>query len=309
MKGKYIFKSNGVTLAESENIITTNGRDIINQFLTNGVADWAGTLTVGVLYSTPTVSDTQLAYEVYRTKVTSKSYITTSGSNQMVIKGTCSPGLVASIYEIGIIPTNLIQSTQKDNYQISDFSEIYGSSGSSAWLVGGSVSTASYRTLDSSGNSRSGSYNVTIPSGSVGINYLTTPIGISNYTTNDYAQFLYYIPTTSAGTSSVSFTLTDDQGYTWKTTTASINSSVSGYYTASVSLSASPTSGFDYVLSSITASVWGGAASPSFDNLKLMSGDVKTNVQNLVSRSSASAPIITTLYGQPLEIEYYLTVN
>jgi hypothetical protein len=307
--GKYIFKSNGEIIAEKNNLITANGRDIINQFLAGATNEWAGNIAVGVLYSAPTTSDTQLAYEVYRTPVTTKSYITTSGSNQIVVKATCSPMLVASIYEIGLIPRNTIDSDSKDSFQISDFSEIYGTSSSSNWLTGGSLATASYRALAGIGTSRTGSYNVIIPSGSVGITTLANTVDISSYTTTDYAQFLYYIAASATGTSSVVFTLTDDQGYNWQTSVASLNSAATGYYTASVNLSSSPNTNFDYNLNSITASVFGGAASPNFDHLKLMSGDARVSFENLVSRSAQNTPIVTTTYGQPLEIEYYLTVN
>lgn len=307
MYGKYIFKSNGEIIAESKNILTNNGKSVINQYLGDATNEWAGTMAVGVFYTAAAATDTQLQYEVYRTPVTSKSYITTSGS-QIVVKATCDPTLVASIYEIGIIPQNYINTLSKDNYVLTDFSEITGSPASGAWLIGGTANTASYRSLAGLGTSRSGAYNIIVPSGSVAISNLTNSVDFSPYNTNDYVSLLYYISATAAGTSSVSFTFTDDNGVTWQSANASLNSAATGYYTASLALN-TPGTNFDYNVVSITASVWGGAASPNFDNLKMMSGDVKTNLEQLVSRSACATPIVTTTYGQPLEIEYYLTVN
>lgn len=308
MNGKYIFKSNGEVIAESKNILTTNGRSIINQFLGGQTNDWAGVIALGALYSSATIADTQLNYEVSRAQVTSKSYITTSGSNQLVIKATFPNTLALSVYEIGVLPSGLYGINQLDNYPLSDFSEVYSGTASSAWLVGSSSTTASYVSLSALNISRSGTYNVTIPTGSVGI-YYPTALYMSDYTTNDYLQLLYYNPASATGTTSAKFVLTDDLGNTWTTTTTSL-STASGYYSASFLLSASPNANFDYSISTITASVFGtSTASPSFDMLKIMLGAQKISLEQLVSRSSASTAIVSTVYGQPLEIEYYLTVN
>jgi hypothetical protein len=310
MQGRYIFKSNGVVIAESKNILTTNGRDIINQYLAGLTTEWAGSMAVGSLYSSATINDTQLSYEVIRQPITTKSYITTSGSNQLVIKSTFPAPLVMSIYEIGIIPQNLLNTDMGDNFFITDFSETYGSTASSSWQVGSSASTASYTPLSSTLISRSGSYNLTIPTGSIGISNFNSILDISNFTTNDYLNLLYYIPASATGTTSVKFILTDTNGLIWTSSTTALNVSSSGYFSASFSLNGVQTSGFNNSLATVTASVFGtSTASPSFDMLKIQSSLPKSSLQNLVSRSSSSAAIITTTFGQPLEIEYYLTVN
>jgi hypothetical protein len=310
MNGNYVFKLNGNIIAESKNILTTNGRDIINQYLAGLTNEWAGSMVIGALYSSATVGDTQLSYELSRQPVTTKSYITTSGSNQLVIKASFSPNLIASIYEIGIVPQNSAMASQTDNFFITDFSEVYSSTASSSWLIGSSLSTASYQPLTGNTVSRSGLYNITIPSGSVATNNLSALSDISNFTTSDYLSLLYSVPASATGTTSAKFILTDTNGVTWSSSTASLTTSASGYYSASLSLSASQGSGFNYSLAIITASVFGtSTASPSFDMLKIQSSSPKTSLQNLISRSTSSTGIITTTYGQPLEIEYYLTVN
>jgi len=310
MNGNYVFRSNGKIIAESKNILTTNGRDIINQYLAGLTNEWAGSMVIGALYSSATVGDTQLSYELSRQPVTTKSYITTSGSNQLVIKASFSPNLIASIYEIGIVPQNSAMANLTDNFFITDFSEVYSSTASSSWLIGSSLSTASYQPLTGNTVSRSGLYNITIPSGSVATNNLSALSDISNFTTSDYLSLLYSVPASATGTTSAKFILTDTNGVTWSSSTASLTTSASGYYSASFSLSASQGSGFNYSLAIITASVFGtSTASPSFDMLKIQSSNPKTSLQNLISRSTSSTGIITTTYGQPLEIEYYLTVN
>jgi len=83
----------------------------------------------------------------------------------------------------------------------------------------------------------------------------------------------------------------------------------SGYFTASVVLSASPSSAFNYDVETISASSSTISGIIYLDSLKLMAGDTKTQEEQLVSRTSSSAALVTTKYGQPTEIEYYLTVT
>ena len=148
-------------------MITANGIDMINRFLAQGVQDWAGTVVVGALYTQSASTDTTLAYEISRAPITLKIYSPSgtyvngaiSGSNQIVVKASLDPILVGSIYEIGIVPQNSFQANTKDNFFLTDFSETFGTSGSSDWVSG----TASLNKTLYPG-SRLGNYNISLNS-------------------------------------------------------------------------------------------------------------------------------------------------
>lgn len=305
IKGKYIFKQNGEIIAEKENILTSNGINMINRYLTDSAVDWAGSIAVGALYTVSASTDTSLAYEVGRSNVQLKTYRTTSGSNQIILKASLDPQLIASIYEIGVYPQNLDPSSLADNYYISDFSEIFGSSSVSSWKIGSSVATAT-NTLTRN-TSRSGTYNILVPTGSVayrsGFN-----LDISDFDQNDYLQVLYFVSATSTAPS-LSVSLKDSASLAWNSSTAALTTSATGYYTASLSLTSLPDAGFSGLLDSVTLSLSGGTGSVTFDSIKIMSGNPKNVEEILVSRSSSTSPLIIKQYGQAVDIEYYLTVT
>jgi len=311
IKGKYVFKVNGEVVFEKENVITQNGIDMINRYLAQSVQDWAGTVVVGALGTTSASTDTSLAYEISRSPVILRTYSPSgtyvngavSGSNQIVIKASLDPLLIGSIYEIGIIPQNFTQTSTKNNFYLTEFDEIYGTSGLSDWISSGASAN---KTLYAS--SRFGNYNITLTAGSV-VSRSNFDLDFTDYNTNDFLQLLYFA-TGAAPSASVIFSFTDTSGNSWVAPTITLNPGASGYFTASTLLSNSPASAFNYSVSTISASAGSAISGVIYlDSLKLMAGDAKTTEEQLVSRTSSSAGLVTTKYGQPTEIEYYLTVT
>lgn len=302
LKGKYIFRSNGEILFEGENIITQNGALMINKYLSNSAVDWAGSIGIGVLYTNSASTDTKLAYEIYRTPITLKSYLTSSGSNQIALKATLDKDLSAQIYEIGVFPLNYIGGADKDNFVITKFDE---TDITAPWYIGPSESVYSQANLTST-NSRIGLYNAVVPSGST--LFKSCVLDLSNYNQLDYLDFLYYI---SASMTSPSLVVKfyDNNNYTW-TSSTTLTTPSAGYYSASLSMSSIPTSGYNYsFINKIAFQLLGGSGSVEFDCLKFMSGAAKPAELKLVSRKSASAALITKTKGQPVDVEYYLTVT
>jgi len=288
--------------------LTANGIEMINKYLANAAADWAGTIAVGALYSVSASTDTALSYEISRSPVTLKAYSassSTSASNQIILKATLDPLLIGQIYEIGVFPQNQVNASEVDNFYFTEFDEVYGTSASSDWAVGSSVATATRVAL--SGSSRFGSYNISVPTASVatrsGFN-----TDISDFTTNDFAQILYYVGASSTSPS-LTLVFTDTDAVTWTTPVKLLSTAATGYYSASIALSNTPSTNFNYAVDRVTASFTGGNGSILLDSLKLMTGALKGSEEKLVSRTSSSAALVTTKYGQPLEIEYYLTVT
>lgn len=297
LKGKYVFKLNNEIISEGENIITQNGSYMINRYLANSSTDWAGSMAVGILGTTSASTDTTLAYEVYRTPITLKSYISGS-SNQLAFKATLSPNLIAQIYEVGIIPLNHIVGANKDNYVLSSFDEIN-------WKTGSSLETVTSASQISS-NTRSGNFNIS----SSAVGYATNSnfySNISAYNTNDFLQLLYYVPT--AGTSpSITITFTDSNSASWSTPATLLTTTSSGFYSASIALTNSPDLGFNYNINNIIIKLAGGTGTIQYDCLKIMSGATKPPELKLVSRKSSTTPLIIKTLGQSVDIEYYLTV-
>jgi hypothetical protein len=310
IKGRYVFKVNGEIVFEKDNVITQNGIEVINRYLAQSVQDWAGTIVVGALGTTSASTDTSLSYEISRTPIVLKTYSPSgtyvngavSGSNQIILKGSLDPLLVGSIYEIGIVPQNFIQTSTKNNFYLTQFDEIYGTSGTSDWI---SSAASANKTLYAS--SRFGNYNITLTAGSV-VSRSNFNLDVNNYNTSDYLQLLYFA-TGAAPSASVIFSFTDTSGNSWVAPTITLNPGASGYFTASTLLSNSPASAFGYIIDTISASSSTISGIIYLDSLKLMSGDNKTIEDQLISRTSSSAALVTTKYGQPTEIEYYLTVT
>jgi len=309
IKGKYVISSNGEVLAESENMITTNGLTVINQYLSNALPSWAGSIAVGSLGSTATSSTTTaLQYEFLRTPVLLKTYRTVSGVNQIVLKATLDPTLVFQAYEIGVFPMTVNYATFVDHYQISDFSELY--SGSSAWYINTTPATSA----SSSPTPRVGSLTVRLPSGSViyapGAS-TTTSISINTdpYTAADGINLLYYV-SSSISSGSLTVYLGDDtaSGANVWTASTTVSSVASGaFYSSSLQFATKPTNFSDNVTS--VSVQFAGSGTMYLDHMKIVTGDAKSNDYKLVSRTASATPIITKSYGQPMDIEYYLQVT
>jgi hypothetical protein len=303
LKGKYIFSSNGEILFEGENIITTNGALMINRYLANSSVEWAGTLAIGALGTTSASTDTKLGYEIYRTPITLKSYISSGSVNQIAMKATLDTNIVAKIYEVGVIPLSHIVGAYKDNLILTPFSEQdpFG-----YWLNGTSESTAS-TAIYNSASSRVDKYNVSASNTSVTVktNFYQN---LSAFNTNDFLQLLYAV--TASGTSpSLTITLLDSASNAWTSQTVVLPTSSVGYYSASLAMPNSAASGFTYNLNKIKLSLVGGTGTTEYDALKFMSGATLPPELKLVSRKSSTTPIITKTAGQPVDIEYYLTVT
>jgi hypothetical protein len=314
--GKYIFKSNGQIVAEKNNILTASGINAINLYLVGSIVDWAGSIALGSQYTVTASTDQRLAFEVSRSPVATKTYV--PSTKQIVVKATVDPTFVGSIYEIGIVPQNNLGNSVRNNTFVSDFNETYTSassynSPSSLWTSGANLSSLSTASLSSF--SRAGTYSIQINTSSVAyLNNLSINGSRYSYLSvpSDYIDLLYYVPQgqTNATSPNLTFIFADLNSNTWKSVTSALPISSSGYQTASFALSNAPDTNFNYTIYSVTASFSGGISKNiTLDSLRLRSGTLFVPDELLLSRASSSVALFTTSYGQPLEIEYYLTVT
>ena len=309
VKGKYVVSSNGKVLAESENMITSNGLTVINQYLSNSIPSWAGSIAVGALSSVSTASSTTaLQHEFLRIPVLLRTYRTVSGTNQIVLKATLDPTSVFQAYEIGVFPMTVNNQSFVDHYEVTDFSELY--SGSSAWYIGSTPAT----TASSSPTPRIGTLAVRLPSGSTifspGASTTTAySITTDSYTAQDCVSLLYYVSSSiSSGSLTVYFGDDTASGANVWTASTTISSVASGaFYSSSLQFATKPTS-FSNNVTSVSVQ-FAGSGTAYLDQMKIVTGDAKTNDYKLLSRTASATPIITKSYGQPMDIEYYLQVT
>jgi len=309
ISGKYVISSNGKVLAESPNIITSSGLYSINRFLvgTSNTKTWAGTMKVGASYTATSTSDTLLAYETRWSPTSGLKY--NSGSITLSAQFN---NFVGEIYEIGIVP----QTNFSQGIPVTDFSEQY-TTASSYWFtpLSGNMNVRQYALTDYTiGNSRYGSTSVWAKTGSA--YYLDTTGGFdtSNWSTSAsvYLDLLYFVPKDSIGgtTPSLTFILTDVLGAKWTTSTSALNVSSSGYKKIAIQLGANKDATYLNSFKTITASFFGGTGSISLDALYYRANQINDSDQALLSRTSASAPILQIVkQPQTIQIDYYLQVT
>lgn len=294
INGYYVIKSGDEFVASSKNLITTSGYETINKYLAGAYKTWGEYLAIGIFVTktSASASDTQLEYEVERYPVNLRSYATVSGSNQILFKANLPNTLVASITDIGLFNgTN----NSKDNFMISDFSELTGSV--TSW-----TSTASL-----AANSKYGASNVYTRTAGTVIANTDINLDLSSYTATDYASLLIYCPATASGKFQLSFLDTD--GYYWNTASGTASAAGGSWMLVTIPFTNQPATGFNYSVNSMSINfVTTSTASLLFDCLKLNSGVTKYTDSNVISRTIFSKPIAKD-YGKPMQIEYYVQVT
>jgi len=291
LKGTYIFKQGGVEIGRSENIITTNGKSTIIQYLANSSYDWASTIAVGAIPTTATVNDITMKYEVARTPVTLKSYVIGS-PNLIIVKGTLASTLAANIYEIGVFPYNTGQVFgTRDQLIIDDFSNLTN------WT--GTYTSNSYA-AQSPYSPRIGLNSIVIPANTTVTNSLAS-VNLAQYSTIDTLDILVNVTSGQSGTLNVVFT--DVNGLT---ATVPYTFNGSGYQVLS---NVFPSSIFALsAISSIAITTVGSNSSITVDALRVSVNAEVAASTGLISRSVLTTPI-AKIYGIPLDIEYYVQLS
>lgn len=303
-KGTYVFKQNGIEVGRSSNLITTNGRKMILEYLSKSRTDWSVDMAIGALSTTPTAADTQLNYETGRYPVTLKSFMSantiTGDPDLIVVRSVIPASIYANIYEIGTyaVSAGNSGSSGKNNFIITDFTDL------TAWSVtsGNGVTVVSF-TAQLSSSPRIGGNSVSISTSTVyTASNISIPLG--NYNQLDTLDILMYnsvggvmtvkLTDISGITQTLSYTLPTNSGYF----------SISTLFDSSLSLnSGSPISDFTYLTGiQITTD---STASVTIDAIKTSSAAEISVEESLVSKSVLGTPI-GKLYNVPLDVEYYI---
>ena len=301
LKGTYVFKQDGIEIGRSNNIITTNGTRAILQHLTGSTLEWAASISVGAINTTPTTSDLSLKYEMARSPVTLKSYIPGT-PNLIVVKGTIAANVVGNIYEVGVFPQNTAQIFGgRDQLIIDDFSIL------PSWYINGESTIANstlYNTFaaQSPYSPRIGAHSINLPANSTLASY-NQSISLSKYSSLDTLDLLVNVPVGSSGGLTIS--LTDVNGvsaYFYEY----IFGSVTGYQVISMQLPSNIST--LSTISTIQISTIGTNSSIVVDAVRVsVLSEIGANT-GIVSRSVLTSPI-AKIYGVPLDLEYYLQIS
>ena len=291
LKGTYVFKQNGKEIARSKNIITTNGKNAILQYLSGSITDWAAGFAVGAINTATNINDTSLYYEIARSAITLKSYKTGS-PNLIIIKGTIDKAVSANIYEIGIYPAaNESVFGKRNLFIINDFSDITNWSG---------VYTSNEFVAQNTLSPRIGSYSITMDANSVISNYEILA-NFSQYNVIDTIDILVNVPPDQSG--QLDLILTDNTG---TSKTLSYNFLNPGYQVLSQNITNDILN--LSTISEISLQTTGTNSSITVDAIKVSINQELGPLTSLVSRSALTTPI-AKIYGESLDIEYYVELS
>ena len=297
MKGTYIYKQNGIEIGRSENVITTDGKKSILQYLAGTNRDWASHMVIGSINTAATTSDQTLYYEVARSPINLKSFSSTSPN--LIVKSTFEPYFAANIYEVGIYPaSNSATFGVRNDLIINDFSS------QSAWTDSGSAITGQWTEYlaQSPTSPRIGMYSLTVPSNKTYTNS-STYFDLRSYTTVDTLDLLLGPITTTSDPKNFTVKFTNSAGDYASlvySLSANVNWQVKSLALTSDILNLKSISQIDITTAS--------GLTVKIDAMKINIAAEVDETNSLVSRSIPTTPI-AKIYGAPLEIEYYLDLQ
>jgi hypothetical protein len=315
-EGAYVVKSDGVILGEYKNMITTNGLNFINQFLSGQSLYWADSIAVGALQGTPTTIDTeQLEHELYRYPVNFKSYevVTASGFNRLILKATIDPASEFQAYELGLFPAPTDPDDFVENTQITTFSESVDSAmTTSRWKYSDGSPAFTY-SASYDPTPRVGGVRILILSGET-VSITGLSLSVPDYALLNNIQLLSYSPDVFAsGSITIIFGDSNQSEQAIWSMSAVMPANVSSSYRTDIIPMTSKPEVFTDPVSTASIVFISDTGSPlELDQMKFSSVSTTFPELKLSSRtisSSSSVPLISKIYGQPMDIEYYIRVT
>lgn len=305
MQGKYYIYENGSLIGQYNNIITSDGMHIIRTYLSGGVSDWAGALSVGAMnFSAPSINDRSLEFESIRVPVLLKSV----DGDELVISATLPSEFNGKIFELGLYSSVVnISSEGFDDKLLTNFDELWTD------INGDELSTSYF-----SSNSRVGGRNLEVSNSSI-YTQSNSSLDISGYSNLDNLCILYNV--TALGSDRIlTIKFEDDQlpvpGS--KTITISIPGNTLGYQTIVTQLGNLVNSNFNNIISKIIIS---GSSDPSFaeieiDAIRINDADEIDPLFAMVSRSligtvagNSSSDYVIKNAGIETDIEYRVRIS
>lgn len=182
IKGKYRIYENEALIGEYSNIITSQGFNIIRNYLAGNTDAWAGAIAVGAMNtSAPLSSDISMEFELSRYNID----VAGVRGNNIVLSTEIDSSFSGKIYELGIYPTLRNQSSDGfDDRVIATFNENWMDS------LGVSLAGSKFEGAEDNPLARSG-YRSIIFNDSALTTYAETSVGIGGYSDLDSISILY----------------------------------------------------------------------------------------------------------------------
>ena len=310
IKGRYIVKCDGETVAEAENVITNDGLNIIRNYLAGSTGTWAGSIAIGAMNnSAPSATDTALEFELTRAPI----LISSVEDSEIVLNATLGSEVEARIFELGVYPSvNNTTSLGFDDRVIATFSEDWTDS------AGVSLGSSNFSGTETDSDGRSGYRNMIV--GNSGISaYFDTGLNAQGYSQLDSVTMLYRTASTGADRT-VRVTFYDDQLPT--AGTKYYDFVLVGASTGYKKISAlygnfTETGNFNHSISQITiTSTAATAATVHLDALKFDDADEVNLNFGLVSRAligsvngTTTSDYIVKPSGVQMDVEYRLELG
>jgi hypothetical protein len=303
-KGTYVFKQDGVEIGRSENLITTNGRKVLLQYLAGTKLNWAADMAIGAINTSVSASDVELNFETGRYPVSLKTYIsaTTTNPDLIVVRATLPASLYANIYEIGLYPeTKITNVANRSNRILTDFYDltnwITSIADQNQSISGQGTTYITAFSPQAASSPRIGGFSVDLNPNTTYSNN-TFAFSLQGYSDLDNLQLLVY--NTSAGNLTV--TLSDSVGNPYTFNYALTTNP--GYQVLNAPFPANINFVNTFNSISITTDT---TAALTIDAIKTSVSNELTNEDYIISKSILSTPI-AKIYGTPLDVEYYVQV-
>jgi hypothetical protein len=309
MIGKYLIYQDSKMVGEYHNVLTTEGKSLIRNYLAGNVGAWSGSIAIGAMNSAaPTISDSGLEFEIVRVPVV----LSTVKGNNIILSADLDSTIAGRIFELGVYPTVTNSfSAGFDDKIIANFSEDWTDN------LGVSLTSSNFNGTEELPIARVGYRNLII--GSSGIDTLySIGLDLSGYSDLDSMSMLYKVTSTGSNRT-LRLTFYDNQFPTpgTKYYDFTLNGSSAGYKTLSAQFGLfTETGDFNNNVSKVGISSSGSVAAVELDAIKLDDSDETNPNFALVSRAligsaggNSSTDYFEKRAGTTMTIEYVVELT
>lgn len=276
-------------------MITTLGKNFIKRYLAGESSQMVGAISIGIGNTAAAISDTRMQFEIGRVPVNITQY--DFENDRLVFKGRLDSELEGSVYEIGLWTSeyNTASGNQESKIITSFDSE------TESWSAG-SFSTSNVR-VGPDGL-------VVAPAASSSISPVATGFALDmfDYSSDDSIVLAYNVANAFTQTVRVRFRTDSSNYYEYSVSTPAAGYQISTFLKGSATVVGTPTWGDITEIMVGVTSTSGGAASVTFDGLRVEDTDSVTSEYGLIARYVLPSPISKT-DGIQQDIEYTLPVT
>jgi hypothetical protein len=295
IKGVYRFYQDGKLVAESPNVLTTEGKRLILRVLAEQASSLGQALAVGVGATAASAADTRLVWEVERNPISIKS--PDFDNSRVIMKTTLPQNSIYKIYEIGIW-SQFVNSLNSENASrtLTTFET--------------DIETWTNVTLDST-QARTSKDSARIDANASSTKVASTDVllDLSGYSGLDQFNIAFYKANNNITTLALTFETSSGNYYKRSVTVSSL---ATGYNVVTMNkgdfTSTGSPSWSNITKMSVEVTAGGTAGYLIMDGIRLEDSDTVNPEYALVSRSVLASPLTKT-DTSPMDIEYALEFN